>query len=74
MWLMYYKWNLRTTCNDFETIVFTVKHKEQAMSLLINEAFQQQVERGKWTRVKCFQSSIVFLFLYTEIYDFKRNT
>jgi hypothetical protein len=43
MWLMYYKWNLRTTCNDFETIVFTVKHgKEQAMSLLINEAFQQQ--------------------------------
>ncbi|MES2182423.1 MAG: insulinase family protein, partial [Pseudomonadota bacterium] len=45
MWLMYYKWNLRSTCN---TILDYGVHsnnlsKEDALHLLVNEAFQATV-------------------------------
>jgi len=54
MWLMWYKWNLRTVCN---TILDYAVHTQQmteaeAMKLLTDEAFQQQTEaEGKWKRV-----------------------
>jgi uncharacterized protein (DUF885 family) len=75
MWLMYYKWNLRTTCNMILDYSVHSKNmsKEQAMSLLINEAFQQQAEaEGKWTRVSVSQVQLCSYFAgYTEIYDFR---
>lgn len=75
MWLMYYKWNLRTTCNMILDYSVHSKNmsKEQAMSLLINEAFQQQAEaEGKWTRVSLSQVQLCSYFSgYTEIYDFR---
>lgn len=75
MWLMYYKWNLRTTCNMILDYSVHTKNmtKEEAMFLLINEAFQQQAEaEGKWTRVSVSQVQLCSYFAgYTEIYDFR---
>ena len=75
MWLMYYKWNLRTTCNMILDYSVHTKNmsKEQAMSLLIEEAFQQQTEaEGKWTRVSVSQVQLGSYFSgYIEIYDFR---
>jgi uncharacterized protein (DUF885 family) len=54
MWLMYYKWNLRTVCNTILDISVHTKNmtKEEAMDLLVRQAFQQQAEaEGKWKRV-----------------------
>jgi uncharacterized protein (DUF885 family) len=54
MWLMWYKWNLRSVCN---TILDYGVHslnlgKQQAITMLTHEAFQQQAEAdGKWKRV-----------------------
>lgn len=75
MWLMYYKWNLRTTCNtilDYGVHVNNLS-KEDAMNLLVNEAFQQQAEaEGKWKRVSVTQVQLCSYFTgYKEIYDFR---
>lgn len=54
MWLMYYKWNLRTVCNTILDISVHTKNmtKDQALDLLVRQAFQQQAEaEGKWKRV-----------------------
>ena len=75
MWLMYYKWNLRTTCNMI--LDYSVHTKEMsledAMHLLIVEAFQQQAEaEGKWKRVTLSQVQLSSYFTgYTEIYSFR---
>ncbi|TDE03799.1 DUF885 domain-containing protein [Flavobacterium hiemivividum] len=75
MWLMYYKWNLRTTCNAILDYSVHTKNmtKDEAMYLLINEAFQQQAEaEGKWSRVNLSQVQLSSYFTgYTEIYDFR---
>src|SRR6185295_10325204 len=58
MWLMYYKWNLRSTCNTILDYSAHTKNmsREDAMNLLVNEAFQQQAEaEGKWKRVSVTQ-------------------
>lgn len=77
MWLMYYKWNLRTTCNTILDYAVHVKNmsKEEAMSLLINQAFQQQAEaEGKWKRVTLTQVQLCSYFTgYKEIYDFREE-
>jgi uncharacterized protein (DUF885 family) len=77
MWLMYYKWNLRATCNTILDYSVHVKDmsKEDAMHLLINEAFQQQAEaEGKWRRVSVTQVQLCCYFTgYTEIYDFREE-
>lgn len=54
-WLMYYKWNLRSTCNTILDIGVHTRNmsKEEAMDLLVNQAFQQKSEaEGKWHRVQ----------------------
>ena len=54
MWLMYYKWNLRTVCNTILDISVHTKNmgKDEAMNLLVRQAFQQKAEaEGKWKRV-----------------------
>jgi uncharacterized protein (DUF885 family) len=74
MWLMYYKWNLRSTCNTILDISVHTKNmtKEQAIDLLVNQAFQQQAEAdGKWKRVTLTQVQLCSYFTgFTEIYDF----
>ena len=77
MWLMYYKWNLRTTCNTILDYSVHTKNmsKEAALHLLIDEAFQQQAEAdGKWKRVSLSQVQLCSYFTgYTEIYDFREQ-
>ncbi|HTA62542.1 MAG TPA: DUF885 domain-containing protein [Bacteroidia bacterium] len=77
MWLMYYKWNLRTTCNtilDYGVHINNLS-KDSALNLLINEAFQQKAEaEGKWKRVSVTQVQLCSYFTgYTEIYDFREE-
>lgn len=77
MWLMYYKWNLRTTCNTI--LDYSVHNldmtKEDALSLLTKEAFQQQAEaEGKWKRATLSQVQLCSYFTgYKEIYDFREE-
>lgn len=77
MWLMYYKWNLRSTCNTILDYSVHTKNmsKEEAMNLLMNEAFQQKTEaEGKWRRVSVTQVQLCCYFTgYTEIYDFREE-
>lgn len=77
MWLMYYKWNLRSTCNTILDYSVHTKEmtKEAAMDLLINEAFQQHTEaEGKWRRVTLTQVQLLCYFTgYTEIYDLREE-
>lgn len=77
MWLMYYKWNLRSTCNtilDYSVHVNNMS-KEDAMHLLMNEAFQQQSEaEGKWRRVNVTQVQLTSYFTgYSEIYELREE-
>ncbi len=77
MWLMYYKWNLRSTCNTILDISIHTKNmsKEAVVNLLVNEAFQQQAEAdGKWKRATLSQVQLCSYFTgYTEIYDFRET-
>lgn len=77
MWLMYYKWNLRTTCNTILDYAVHVNDlsKEDAIDMLINQAFQQQAEaEGKWRRVTLTQVQLCSYFTgYKEIYDFREE-
>ena len=77
MWLMYYKWNLRTVCN---TILDNSVHtrnssKEDGINLLTKEAFQQDAEaEGKWKRATLSQVQLCSYFTgYSEIYDFREQ-
>lgn len=77
MWLMYYKWNLRSTCNTILDYSVHTKDmsKEDAMHLLVDEAFQQKTEaENKWRRVSVTQVQLCCYFTgYTEIYDFREE-
>ncbi|NNM15894.1 MAG: DUF885 domain-containing protein, partial [Bacteroidia bacterium] len=77
MWLMYYKWNMRSTCNtilDYSVHVLGME-KEAAMDLLMNEAFQQKAEaEGKWKRVQRTQVQLCSYFTgYYEIYKLRED-
>ena len=77
MWLMYYKWHLRSVCNtilDYSVHVNNMNEKD-ALSLLINEAFQQEAEaRGKYKRVSLTQVQLCSYFTgFTEIYDLRET-
>lgn len=77
MWLMYYKWNLRTICNTIlDNSVHTKNmNKEAALNLLTKEAFQQQAEaEGKWKRVTLSQVQLCSYFTgYVEIYNLREE-
>ena len=77
MWLMYYKWNLRATCNfilDYSVHSGNMT-KEEAMKILVDEAFQQQTEaENKWRRMQLTQVQLTSYFTgYTEIYEFREE-
>jgi hypothetical protein len=76
MWLMYYKWNLRTTCNailDFSVHANNMSKNKRCICGC--GSFQQQAEAdGKWNRVTLSQSPALFILLRdTEIYDFRKT-
>lgn len=75
MWLMYYKWNLRSTCNAILDIAVHTKDmsREEAMDLLTRQAFQQQAEaEGKWNRVTLTQVQLCSYFTgFTEIVELR---
>ncbi len=77
MWLMYYKWNLRSTCNTILDYSVHTKDmtKEAAMHLLMDEAFQQKAEaEGKWKRVSVSQVQLCCYFTgFTEIYNLREE-
>lgn len=77
MWLMYYKWNLRSTCNTLLDISVHTKNmsKEDAIQLLTQEAFQQEAEaEGKWKRVTLSQVQLCSYFTgFQEIYNLREE-
>ncbi len=75
MWLMWYKWHLRTVCNmilDYEVHANNLS-REAAMDLLIRQAFQQQAEAdGKWRRVSISSIQLTSYYSgYKAIYDLR---
>ncbi len=77
MWLMYYKWHLRSVCNtilDYSVHVLNWPEKV-AIKFLTDDAFQQMAEaQGKWTRVKLSQVQLCSYFTgYSEIYDLREE-
>lgn len=77
MGLMYYKWNLRTVCNTIldygvHVLGFT---EEQAMGLLMKEAFQERSEaEGKWRRARLSQVQLCSYFTgYHEILQLREE-
>lgn len=77
MWLMYYKWHMRVVCNtilDYNTHVNNWT-KDQALNLLMNEAYQEKAEaEGKWRRATLTQVQLCSYFTgYSEIYDLRQT-
>ncbi|MDN3640055.1 DUF885 domain-containing protein [Simiduia curdlanivorans] len=77
LWLMYYKWNLRTVVNtilDYSIQVLGMD-EQAALALLMNEAFQEEAEaRGKWRRASLSQVQLTSYFTgYKEIYAFREE-
>ncbi len=77
MWLIYYKWNLRSTCNtiiDYSIQCKNMQEKE-VLDLLQNQAFQTEAEaKGKYKRASLSQVQLCSYFTgYTEIYDFRES-
>jgi len=77
MWLMYSKWNLRVVVNtilDYSVQVLGMQ-KEEALNLLMNEAFQERTEaEGKWRRATLTQVQLTSYFNgYAEIYAFREE-
>jgi uncharacterized protein (DUF885 family) len=75
MWLMYYKWNLRSTCNTIIDYSIQVNNmqKDAVIDLLTKQAFQQQAEaEGKWKRATLTQVQLCSYFTgFTEIVDLR---
>jgi uncharacterized protein (DUF885 family) len=77
MWLMYYKWHLRSVCNtilDYSVHVNNISEQD-AMKLLVDGAFQQTAEAaGKWRRVKLSSVQLTSYFNgFSEIYDLREE-
>jgi uncharacterized protein (DUF885 family) len=75
--LMYYKWNLRTVCNtilDYGIHVLDFS-EEEAMQLLMKEAFQEKSEaEGKWRRARLSQVQLCSYFTgYYEIMQLRQE-
>jgi uncharacterized protein (DUF885 family) len=77
LWLMYYKWHLRSVCNTLLDYSLQVKNmsEKDAMDLLVNDAFQQQAEAtGKLRRASLSQVQLCSYFTgYSEIYDLREE-
>ncbi|NGY06087.1 DUF885 domain-containing protein [Solimonas terrae] len=77
MELMYSKWALRVVCNtilDYGVHVLGMS-EDDAMNLLVHDAFQSQTEaRGKWRRVQLSSVQLTFYFAgFSAIYDYRER-
>lgn len=77
MWLMWYKWHLRTVCNtilDYSVHAGNMS-REEALHLLTKEAFQQQAEaEGKWKRVSVTNVQLTSYYSgYQAIYNLREE-
>ena len=77
MWLMYYKWHLRSVCNtilDHDVHINNLSEAD-ATKLLMDGDFQQTAEaQGKWRRVKLTQVQLASYFTgFTEIYELREE-
>ena len=75
MWLMYYKWHLRSVMNtilDYSIQCLNMSEKE-AKELMMNEGFQQEAEAtGKYKRATLTQVQLCSYFTgFTEIYSLR---
>ena len=77
LWLMWYKWNMRVVMNtildySIHTLDLT---EDQALDLMINQAFQEESEaKGKWRRATLSSVQLTSYFTgYKEIYDFREE-
>ncbi|CAG0990411.1 MAG: DUF885 domain-containing protein [Bacteroidetes bacterium] len=70
MWLMYYKWHLRSVCNtilDYHVHVLNMPEKD-GIYFLTSQAFQEETEaKGKWKRATL--SSVQLCSYYTGYYE-----
>ena len=77
MWLMYYKWHLRSVCNTILDYSVHVKNmsEQDAMKLLLDGAFQQTAEaQGKWKRARLTQVQLTSYYTgFTEIYELRES-
>ncbi|MBI3500216.1 MAG: DUF885 domain-containing protein [Bacteroidetes bacterium] len=77
MWLMYYKWHLRSVCNTILDYSVHVRgmSKEDAIKFLVEDAFQQKQEaENKWKRVSLTQVQLDSYFTgFTEIYELREE-
>ena len=77
LWLMYYKWHLRSVCNTLLDYGLQVKglSEADAMHLLRDEAFQEETEaRGKYGRASRSQVQLCSYFTgFTEIYNLREE-
>ncbi len=77
LWLMYYKWHLRTVCNTIIDYSIHVLNwdKENVISLLQKEAFQEKAEaEGKYKRATLSQVQLCSYFTgYSEIFDLRNE-
>jgi len=72
LWLMYYKWHLRSVCNTLLDYGLQVKNLSEAdaMHLMVDEGFQEQAEAtGKLRRAELSQVQLCSYFTgFSEIY------
>ena len=75
MRLMWYKWHLRSVCNTILDYSVHAENmaKQDALKLLVHEAFQQQAEAdGKWKRVSVTSVQLDSYYTgYKEIIDLR---
>ncbi|WP_432411184.1 DUF885 domain-containing protein [Rasiella sp. SM2506] len=77
MWLMWYKWQLRSMTNtilDYSYHVLNLE-KEEAMQLMIAEAFQEKTEaEEKWVRVTLSSAQLSSYFTgFSQIYELREE-
>ncbi|SHI19354.1 DUF885 domain-containing protein [Ferrimonas marina] len=77
LWLMYWKWNLRVISNTLLDYGVHVKgmSQEEAMDLLVNQAYQQEQEaKEKWRRVTLSQVQLTSYYAgFREILDLREQ-
>jgi uncharacterized protein (DUF885 family) len=77
LWLMYYKWHLRTVCNTIIDYSIHVLNwdRENVLNLLQKEAFQEKAEaEGKYKRATLSQVQLCSYFTgYSEIFDLRNE-
>jgi len=77
MWLMWNKWNLRTTLNTILDHAVQVDgiSEQEGLTLLMRDGFQERAEaEGKWRRATLSQVQLSSYFTgYTEIYALREE-